>query len=72
MSEVQATSPDEFHLYDTTLRDGAQREGASRTPLPTNSPSPDSSTTSVSVSSKADGPAPCRRTPSSSPVPTTS
>ena len=28
-SEVSAHPPDAFHVYDTTLRDGAQREGMS-------------------------------------------
>ena len=41
------TPDDEFHVYDTTLRDGAQQEGLT-SPSPTSSPSRGSSTSSAS------------------------
>ena len=61
---------DAFHVFDTTLRDGAQREGIT-TRWPTSSPWPGCSTRSASASSRVAGPAPCPRTPSSSPAPPT-
>jgi hypothetical protein len=53
------------HVYDTTLRDGAQQEGLNLS-SPTSSPSRGTSTSSASASSRAAGRAPCPRTPSSS------
>ena len=55
----------DLHVYDTTLRDGAQQEG-STSRSSTSWPSPRTSTSSGSASSRAAGPAPTPRTPSSS------
>jgi 2-isopropylmalate synthase len=60
-------APQAFHVYDTTLRDGAQQEGLT-SPSRTSSPSPRTSTSSASASSRAAGRAPSPRTPSSSPA----
>ena len=54
-----------FHVYDTTLRDGAQQEGLNLS-VADKLPSPGSSTSSASATSRAAGRAPTRRTPSSS------
>ena len=50
---------DAFHVYDTTLRDGAQREGISYQSS-TNWRWPGCSMTTALASSRADGPAPAQ------------
>jgi len=59
---------DTFHVYDTTLRDGAQQEGLNLS-VADKLVIARQLTSSVSGSSRAAGPARSRRTPSSSAAP---
>ena len=58
----------DLHVYDTTLRDGAQQEGLNLSVARQARRSPRTSTSSASASSRAAGPGRTPRTPSSSPA----
>ena len=53
-----------FHVYDTTLRDGAQQEGMNLSVADKMAIAPPASTSWAWASSRAVGPARFRRTPS--------